>query len=437
MKIQTRFGLVLLAMILIIQPVGLAQAQDSTITVHVSWVDTTQFPTITVHFSAWDAAGLPLADLQVDYLTIQEDSGPQLSASLVRTETEAPLTVALVLDVSGSMFGDPLNDAQNAAARFLDHLKPGDQAAVIAFGDQVDKNPANLRAGRELGFSGDLDPIYDLVEGLADTSEKTHLYNAATKAARMTANQQPGHRAVLLLTDGRNDPPDMGFPNEAIEIAKDANIPFFVIGLGKEIDEAYLRNLANETGGLFRAAPSSAELGDLFNSMATLLKTQYELTYESQLPADGARHQLTITLNTAGSSASDSYHFGPVPQADQLPTATLAPTEVATETPVAETEQPTETPSLAAPTQTQIIIEPTATSTPVFPPETILGLPLPVWLVGGGGLLLSLFWLLYKWIKGKIDVEGEVCAKCGFDLTGKTGACPQCEHTKRLPKFRQ
>jgi VWFA-related protein len=429
MKIQTRLCLVLLAILLSVQPLGVAQAQDSGISVHISWVNTTDFPNVTVHFSAWDAAGLPLADLQVDYFTLQEDGGPQLTPVVVQKSTEAPLTVALVLDVSQSMSNKPLVDAKSAAARFLDHLEPGDQAAVIAFGSDLDKDPANLRLGRELAFSGDLDPVYDLIEGLDNTTEKTHLYNAATKAALMTADQPAGHRAVLLLTDGRNDPPDLGFPNEAINIAKDENIPFFVIGMGQEIDEAYLRNLANETGGLFRSVPSSAELGDLFNSMANLLKTQYELTYESQLPADSAFHQLELTLNIAGMSAAHSIEFGPL----QPETAPATPTAV----------PPTKTPTEAQPTD---LPEPTSVPPTAIPPtdapvETEPDLPAEqtklgwLWWLGGGVVGLIVLWLVLRG-RGEKPVE-EVCAKCGFDLTGKTGACPQCEHNQRLPKFRQ
>jgi predicted amidophosphoribosyltransferase len=34
----------------------------------------------------------------------------------------------------------------------------------------------------------------------------------------------------------------------------------------------------------------------------------------------------------------------------------------------------------------------------------------------------------------KLKPAPEVCAKCGYDMTGRSGACPQCGETRRLPK---
>ena len=389
-----------------------AEAQENAISLHLDRVDVTAYPNITVHLSAWDESGLPLAGLTPENFTLQEDGGAAFHPAAVQADAEAPLSVVLVLDISGSMAGQPLADAKAAAARFLDRLAASDRAALIAFSAPVSTDPNDLEAGREMAFTADLAPMYDLIEKL-EAGGMTHLYNAAAKAVQMIAELPVGHRAILLLSDGRNEPANEGEPDEAIQLARGANVPVFVIGLGDQVDEPYLRRLANETGGLFRAAPKSSELARLFTDMAALLKTQYILTYTSSLEADGRNHTLAITLNAASASTNASLEFGPLPSAPApvAPTKTTAPIVPATSAPLS-TPAPTATPP---------------------PPETFR------WQDYGGGPIAALVALgLGIWLtslrRRRPKPRPEVCAQCGFDLTGKPGACPQCGGTKRLPK---
>jgi hypothetical protein len=333
MKRCNRILLVVVMLGLALGSFGQAVAQEEEpVTLHIDWVDVSQFPEITVLVSAWNADGLSIADLEFENFTFQEDGGDSIQPTSLHADPNVALSVGLVLDVSESMLGDPISDARSAARRFLELLSPGDRAALIGFSDYLNPNPASLNPNRELGFSDDLDPVFDMIEGL-DSYGQTHLYNATTKMVALTENEPEGRRAILLLSDGRNEPIGVGDPEEAIQQAKDANIPFFIIGLGRDIDEPYLSRLATETGGLFRFAPGSDELGDLFTDMADLLKTQYTLTYTSEAPTDGQEHELSVTVNTAAGSDTQVLLFGPVP---------FVPTETPTPTP---TLTPTYTPS--------------------------------------------------------------------------------------------
>lgn len=387
-----------------------ARAQGNDITLHIDQVDTTAWPVVTVHLNAWDASGLPLANLAPGDFSLREDGGAPFHPQTLQADTNTPLGVVLTLDISGSMAGAPLQDAKAAAARFLDRLKPGDRAALVAFSDPVDTDPNTFNPKRELAFTTDLTPVYDLVEGLSAQGQ-TQLYNAELKAVRMAAALPAGHRAVLLLSDGRNEPADVGDAQAAIKLAKQNNIPFFVIGLGDQIDESHLRNLANETGGLYRAAPRSSELAQLFDETATLLKTQYLLTYTSSLPADGASHNLGVSLNTPQGQAEAQMDFGPLPAAGSKPTATALP--AATQTGSAPGQAAAQPPA----------VQPAAGSDQPW-----------AWPLAAVIAIALVALLLFLRRKRRPAPTPEVCAKCGFDLTGATGACPQCSETRRLPK---
>lgn len=400
-------------------------------------VDSTAFPNVEVALTVRDADGVPVYGLQAANFELTEDRQPQARPlSDLRTEVnpEIEVSVLLALDISGSMQGQPLSDAQQAATRFLDRLTPSDRAALLAFADTVDLTPGQLNPQRERAFSPDKASLIDLIANL--TAEgATPLYDAAFKAVRLTAQEPIGNRAVLLLTDGRDEDGAGGAGSavanaeSAIREANQANIPIFVIALGSEIDRSYLQRLALETGGTYQETPNSAELTTLFQNVADLLKQQYVLTYESALPADGQTHRLSVQVDLADRTASDEASFGPLPlNPASAPTATPEPTPqpLPTETPTA-TASPSPT---ASPTPTE---PPPA---PTLPPNNgdstapqgqwlIFGL-LAVLLIGLGGALLA-----YQLGLGRTMY----CRQCGYQLD-KPGACPQCGSTQRVKKPR-
>jgi len=385
-----------------------AAAQGAAINLRVDQVDLTGYPDVTVHLRAWDAAGLPLADLTTKEFTLIEDQGTPFHPSSVKSDLEAPLRVVLVMDISGSMAGQPFEDAKQAAVRFLDRLKPGDQVALIAFSDLANDDPTTLDPTRELPFTSDFATVYDTIESL-QLGKYTHLYLAVGKALKMLAQTPPdATRAVLLFTDGRNEPENVGDPQEPIRLAQEADIPIFVIGLGNKIDEPYLRSLALKSGGLMRTTPRSSELAALFGDMATLLKTQYLIGYRSGLPLDGNKHTLKIQLNSPAGNAESRVDFGPLTPSLQTTPPTAANTEVP--------------PVIATPVATKI--EP-----PITPPPANKNW---IWLVAA--VIAIGLGLLFARSRRSPRPVPEVCAQCGFDLTGVGGSCPQCGGTRRLPK---
>lgn len=407
--LKTLFVLAIALVLFLAPSQQLAAAQTTGIDLFVDRVDSDAFPVIQVQLSAWDASGLPLTGLTPDDFTLQEDSGVKFNPESVQAQTEADLRVILAIDISGSMQGKPLEDAKIAAARFLENLEKGDQAGLVAFSNDVNPDPAVLIERRERNLTANLLPLYDTIDALK-AEGGTELYNAAVKSVKLLEGSPSGHRAVLLLSDGQNEPADVGDPEEAIRLAKEARVPFFIIGLGNTIDEPYLRRLATETGGLYRPAPSSSDLAALFGDMGELLKTRYIVRYTSTLPTDGRSATLSIELNTHGESAKTAVMV----QAPLIPaTATPEPTAV----------PPTKAPLTQIPTAAPVVVVP-----PVEPPAP--GIPWG-WIAAGGALVLGggIFALTRK-----AKPKPEACAKCGYNLTGKSGPCPECGEIRRLPR---
>jgi VWFA-related protein len=382
--------------------------------------DADQFPAVQVDVTIRDLYGVPVQDLTADEFTVSEDHDLE-PRPIAGVETivnpDLPIAVVVVLDVSGSMQGPPLEDAKVAAARFLDRMAAGDRAALIAFAGTVDLEAVD--AEREHSFSNDVEPLYTIVEAL-QAGDHTPLYDVAYKAVRWAAAEPEGNRAVLLLSDGKEDPGPQGdkgsmTANEdtAIREANRANVPVFTIGLGTEIDEPYLRRLAIETGGRYQKAPDSASLVELFQNVADLLKQQMRITYESAAPADGQEHTVRVEVRAHERVASDETAFlAPLLEAEALPTPTLPP------------PQPEDTPTPPSPTPTVV---PTVTVT-APPPDGPLGGPLLPWLLGLGGLALVL-------VLGGLGIRRfrrpkappvPRCLQCGRELEAADAPCPSC-----------
>ena len=413
MRLRLHFGLVVLLLASLTLPTFGATAQDKAVSLRVDAVDVAHFPDVTLQLHAWGADGKPLTDLNADAFSIVEDNGAPMHPAKIQMDQSAPLSVVLALDTSRSMAGQPLADAKIAAARFLDHLSPNDQVALVAFSDGVNPDPAVLDPATELTFTSNVPPVYDKIETLQHGTY-THLYLALTKAVKMLNAAPAGTRVVLLLSDGRNEPADVGDPEQPIQLAQEANIPIFAVGLGKEIDKWYLSRLAAETGGLLLTTPRSSELATMFSQMATLFKTRYVLHYTSRLTLDQQPHTVTVSLATARGAAQASASLGSLPSV--APTQTAYPTAIPSATPA-----PTAVPTVA----------PTATPTTTSVAE-LMG---QYWGWGVAAMIaivLSLYMVRRRFARPRPTPEN--CANCGFDLTGISGPCPQCGNARRLPR---
>ena len=292
-----------------------ASAQTA-LNLQVEAVDARNPEQVLVDASVRDANGLPVADLDADSFTLREDGGaegrPLLSAE-AGSDPARPVALVLALDLSGSMAGQALEDAKAAALAVLAQLGPEDRVAILGFADQVDLDALN--DSRETAFSTDKAAVETVVRGLS-AGGNTPLYDAVFKAVRLAAAESGVTRAVLLLTDGRDEVrggargSGSAVANEdsPLREANRAGVPVFTIGLGEGQDEAWLKRLALETGGSYQSAPSSAELADRFGQVLARLKLRYRLSYRSTA-ADGGRHMLALRVQHGDAEATDEISF--------------------------------------------------------------------------------------------------------------------------------
>jgi Ca-activated chloride channel family protein len=164
------------------------------------------------------------------------------------TGDRLPLNLSLVLDRSGSMAGEKLERAREAAAFLVRRLSPEDIVSVVAYDDHV-MTVANPARGSQQGNVPRA--IEAIVSGNSTNLSGGWLKGREHVSAGRKLNSESRLNRVILLTDGLANvgitEPDnlVGLPLEA----KRAGITTTTIGFGEDYDEVLLRQMADAGGG--------------------------------------------------------------------------------------------------------------------------------------------------------------------------------------------
>jgi VWFA-related protein len=180
------------------------------------------------------------------------------------------VTTVLVLDHSGSMIdpadaGDTkrkIDALKDAAKRFVGLMRKGSQTTLLPFSTVVGKAGA---------FISDVDQLKARIDELKPRGG-TALYDAAfVGIEKLVAQGPPGKKAVVVLTDGRDESPGSRHqPEEVISRAREAKVPLYMLGLGRkhEINEEVMQKMAKETGGSYYHAGNAKKLLDVFEGLS-------------------------------------------------------------------------------------------------------------------------------------------------------------------------
>ncbi len=327
---------------------------------------------VTAVVTVLDPTGRPVTGLLPGAFEVRLDGTP-LALDEVRfaADPETGLGVVVAIDVSGSMAGPRLDSAKRAAAAFLDSLAPADQVALIAFNQEV---------AYFADFTTDRAAVKGLIERLG-AAGNTALYRATIAAAEKAATASLPRKAVVLITDGENfEPGGVVTREQALAAAAASGVPVYAIGLGRDVDQPYLDQLAQVTRGASRFAPGPADLDRLFREISESLRGQYVLRARAVPVARAASHTLRVTVALDGGSAFDEVTFAGagLPLLPEPTPAPPPPTPLAVVTP-----QP-------APVATPAITVAPAEVQAAGRPWVLLLVPLA--LLGGAGAAASLWW---------------------------------------------
>ncbi|HXK42763.1 MAG TPA: VIT domain-containing protein [Anaerolineae bacterium] len=237
-----------------------------------------------------------------------------------------PKDVLLVLDTSGSMEGEKLQQAKDALRYVLRHLNAEDRFNVIAFSSGVRSYAPALRPPAEAEAA--IQWVADL-EALGGTN----IYLALSEALRQAQGERP--TALLFLTDGL---PTEGLTDEgallaALQQEAPAAVRIFPFGVGYDVNTVLLEQLAETHKGRSTYVEPDERLDEVFSTFYSRIQSPvltdisldfgdarvYEL-YPQPLPDLFAGTQLLVAGRYAGSGPQQITLTGQV--AGQQRTAT-------------------------------------------------------------------------------------------------------------------
>jgi Ca-activated chloride channel family protein len=238
-----------------------------------------------------------LADgLPKDAFEVYED-GERLPIS-VFTHDRVPLGVGLLLDISDSMFGRRIKDAEAAAERFLLHLLPSTDAFfMIAF---------NHETRVLFGWKTDDNGVHDALERLKPTGS-TAIYDAVMAAMPYIENRPRERAALVLITDGADTASDTTLHDlRPALVRSDAFIYAIAIDtpepqyITRHVNLETLNDITSQSGGHTEVVRDTAALDTATASIADELNHQYVLGYTSKHPGDGQYHSIRVKVDRPG-----------------------------------------------------------------------------------------------------------------------------------------
>lgn len=254
--------------------------------------------------------GVPLTGLSADDFRVREDEVDQ--EPLTVEPQLPPLSVVVALDTSGSM-SRRIDATKEAAKTFVTSLGENDSVQLVAFERTIETMTP---------MTSTTSSVTSAIDGLVARGD-TALYDALKRSVELLEERR-GRKAVVVLSDGVDDdgtgqPLSRATVGDVLEHAGSVNVPIFTIGLGTEMDEAVLADVARNTGAQYLNAPDASELSAVYGQIREQLSGQYAIRYTSSLPADGTERR--VDLAALGVQDSKTY----APDADGTAAAPATP----------------------------------------------------------------------------------------------------------------
>ena len=235
--------------------------------------------------SVEDRRGRIVTGLKAGDFRLTDESVPQ-QIKYFSVESDEPVAIAFVLDVSGSMRQSGKIEAAKEAIRFfVDQLRPQDRYALICFADD--------QVSWVTEFTSDHQRFIERLmvqEGYGQTA----LNDAVAAIPKLVDESTTGRKAIVLITDGVDNASKLTM-EQSVVTARKVEVPIFTVGFStlpwedrkraKDLgfNMAVLQLFADETGGALFVVQDPDELKEAVSRISTELRHQYLIGYSPGL----------------------------------------------------------------------------------------------------------------------------------------------------------
>src|ERR1700687_5155222 len=248
---------------------------------------------VTFTVTVTDTYGRYVSGLNKNAFAVFDEKQPQDISFF--SDDDAPVSVGVIFDVSGSMSGDKIRRARDALSRFIQTSHNSDEYFLIGF---------NQRAQLLLDKTRDGQAVLDKLT-FVQTRGQTALYDACYLGVEKVQRGVHPKRALLLISDGQDNNSRYTF-TELRKLLKESDVTLYGIGILSGSDagsslgmegQGTLDELANVSGGKAFFPRSAAEMDDIFEQIALELRHQYSIGYRPpNFVSDGKWHRIKVKV---------------------------------------------------------------------------------------------------------------------------------------------
>ncbi len=250
--------------------------------------------------------GAPVTDLSKDNFRVSEDNVEQKITYFAKDD--APISIGVLLDTSGSM-RNKMRRSSEAAATFFQTANPQDEFFLIEFSD---------RPKLTVPFTNDPDELYRHVVH-AHPFGRTSLLDAVHMASIQMKQARNSRKAILIVSDG-GDNRSRFTPRQVQEDVLESDMQTYAIGIFEPgptrkltTEEQHgpdlLEELAEATGGRHYRVDDIDQLASVAAHVSTDLRNQYLLGYTStNAERDGKYRQVKVNVTASGAAKLRTYY---------------------------------------------------------------------------------------------------------------------------------
>lgn len=238
---------------------------------------------VLINVTVTDPLNRFVTGLEAEHFKLLEDKTEQKIATFA--SEDAPLSVGLVFDASGSM-GSKLQKARLATAQFFKTANPEDEFFLVQFNDRPELTQP---------FTTNTEEIQNRLT-FTQAKGRTALLDGVYMALNQMKKARNTRKAILILSDG-GDNSSRYTESEIKNLVREADVQIYAIGIfepvsarGRTAEElsgpGLLSEMAEQTGGRHFPIENLNDLPDVAGKIGMELRNQYVIGY---VPTNGNR----------------------------------------------------------------------------------------------------------------------------------------------------
>ncbi|MFN6964073.1 MAG: VWA domain-containing protein [Pyrinomonadaceae bacterium] len=248
---------------------------------------------VTLTLTVTDLYGRYVSGLKRNAFTVM-DNGQEQEITFF-SDSDAPVSLGILFDVSGSMSGEKIGKARKALERFVATSHPSDEYFLIAF---------NSRAQLLLDRTRDGDAVLRKLT-LVEPKRNTALYDAMYLGVDRVTRGSHQKKALLIISDGQDNSSRYNF-NEVRKMMRESDVVTYAVGIMDGGDarsglgmqgQALLDELTSITGGRAFFPATDVEMDEIFERIALELRHQYSVGYTPKdFKPDGSYRKVKVKV---------------------------------------------------------------------------------------------------------------------------------------------